>query len=58
MSSLGVLNTANTEIAVPVSSCNLTLLQQIQYSGIAITTLVLVIILVRSLTAFVKVCKP
>lgn len=51
-----VLDTS-TQVAASVASCDLTTMQQFQYGGIAVTTLVLLILLIRSLTAFVKAVR-
>lgn len=48
--------TANNITSV-ASSCDINVVQQLQYGGITITMLVLLILLVRSVTAFVKAVK-
>ncbi len=51
------VSSISTDVAASVGSCNLTVMEQFQYAGISATILVLVIILVRSLTSFVKAVR-
>ncbi|KAF3890116.1 MULTISPECIES: hypothetical protein [Nostocales] len=46
-----------TEIAVPTSLCSIAETQLWETGGVAITTLLVLVLLFRSLTAFVKVLK-
>ena len=45
------------QFPVSVGSCSLTAIEQLQYAGIALTTLLLLVVLVRSLTSFVKAVR-
>ncbi len=45
------------QIPALVDSCSLTMMEQLQYGGIAVVTLLLLVILVRSLTSFVKAVR-
>ena len=48
---------AAENITSVASSCDLTVVQQLQYGGITVTVLILLILLIRSLTGFVKAVK-